>query len=358
MRKKLLLAALSVFTVCAMTACGKEDDDKTEAVTTAATTAAVTTEAPTEAPTTEAPTTEAPTEAPSTEEPASEEEDEENYETGDASLDNPRNADEIGENEILVVSFGTSYNDSRRLTIGAIEEAIEKAYPDWSVRRAFTSDIIINHIKNRDGEVIDSLDEALERAEKNGVKNLVIQPTHLMNGYEYEDVLKALAKHEGFETVTIGDTLLAKDEYFERVAKILADTMSKYDDGETAICFMGHGTEHESNAVYAKMQETFKNLGYENFYVGTVEAEPSFQDVVDTVAAAGKYKKVVLRPLMVVAGDHANNDMAGDEDDTWKSLFVNAGFEVETDISGLGELEEIQKMYVEFAGNSIKSIAK
>ena len=260
MRKKLLLAALSVFTVCAMTACGKEDDDKTEAVTTAATTAAVTTEAPTEAPTTEAPTTEAPTEAPSTEEPASEEEDEENYETGDASLDNPRNADEIGENEILVVSFGTSYNDSRRLTIGAIEEAIEKAYPDWSVRRAFTSDIIINHVKKRDGEVIDSLDEALERAEKNGVKNLVIQPTHLMNGYEYEDVLKALAKHEGFETVTIGDTLLAKDEYFERVAKILADTMSKYDDGETAICFMGHGTEHESNAVYAKMQETVKGL--------------------------------------------------------------------------------------------------
>ena len=347
MRKKILMAALSVLTVCALASCGKKDDEKkTDApTTTAATTEAVTTEAVTTTALTTATATEATTE----------EAEEENYNTGDASLDNPRNADEIGEKEILVVSFGTSYNDSRRLTIGAIEESIEKAYPDYSVRRAFTSDIIIEHVKKRDNEVIDSLDKALERAVKNGVKELIIQPTHLMYGFEYDEIEKKIANYsDKFDKVTIGATLLGEDENFEKVAQILVDEMSKYDDGETAICFMGHGTEHESNAVYTKMQETFKNLGYENYYVGTVEATPSFQDVIDTVKATGKYKKVVLRPLMVVAGDHANNDMAGEEEDSWKSLFVKEGFEVETVISGLGEIPAIQDIYVGAVQDSIE----
>ena len=245
MRKKILMAALSVLTVCALASCGKKDDEKkTDApTTTAATTEAVTTEAVTTTALTTATATEATTE----------EAEEENYNTGDASLDNPRNADEIGEKEILVVSFGTSYNDSRRLTIGAIEESIEKAYPDYSVRRAFTSDIIIEHVKKRDNEVIDSLDEALERAVKNGVKELIIQPTHLMYGFEYDEIEKKIANYsDKFDKVTIGATLLGEDENFEKVAQILVDEMSKYDDGETAICCMGHGTEHESNAVYTK----------------------------------------------------------------------------------------------------------
>ena len=176
-----------------------------------------------------------------------------------------------------------------------------------------------------------------------------------MYGFEYDEIEKKIANYsDKFDKVTIGATLLGEDENFEKVAQILVDEMSKYDDGETAICFMGHGTEHESNAVYTKMQETFKNLGYENYYVGTVEATPSFQDVIDTVKATGKYKKVVLRPLMVVAGDHANNDMAGEEEDSWKSLFVKEGFEVETVISGLGEIPAIQDIYVGAVQDSIE----
>lgn len=294
-----------------------------------------------------------------TEEPEAEdaeEEDEENYETGDASLDNPRNQDEIGEQELLVVSFGTSYNDNRRLTIGAVEDALEEAIPDYSVRRGFTSQIIIDHVKDRDGEEIDNVEEALERAVDNGVKTLVVQPTHLMNGLEYDELVEAVTEYsDAFEQVAIGEPLLTSDEDFDAVMKAITEDTAEYDDGETAICFMGHGTEADSNQVYSRMQELLKENGYENYYVGTVEAEPSLEDVLAAVGE-GEYKRVVLKPLMVVAGDHANNDMAGDEEGSWKTTFEDAGYEVECVVTGLGELEAIQDIYVQHAQAAIDSL--
>ena len=275
-----------------------------------------------------------------------EEEDEENYKTGDAALDNPRNQDEIGEKELLVVSFGTSFNDSRRLTIGAIESALEKAFPEYAVRRGFTSQIIIDHVAKRDGEIIDNMQEALDRAVDNGVKTLVVQPTHLMNGLEYEEMSKAIAQYsDAFEQISIGQPLLTSDEDFQAVAKAITEATADYDDGETAIVFMGHGTEAESNGVYAKMQQVLTDGGYAHYYVGTVEATPSLDDVLEAVKQ-GSYKRVVLRPLMVVAGDHANNDMAGDEDDSWKTTFEKEGYEVVCEVEGLGALEAVQQLYV------------
>ena len=277
------------------------------------------------------------------------EDDGENYDTGDASLDNPRNQDEIGENEPLVVSFGTSYNDNRRLTIGAIEAAMEKAFPEYSVRRGFTSQIIIDHVKDRDGEVIDNVGEALDRAVANGVKNLVIQPTHLMNGLEYSDLVNEVAQYsDAFEAVSIGEPLLTSDEDFQTVADAIVEATASYDDGKTAICFMGHGTTADSNSVYSKMQTLLTDKGFNDYYVGTVEATPSLDDVLAAVQK-GNYEKVILRPLMIVAGDHANNDMAGDEDDSWKSTFEKAGYTVDCQVEGLGQLEAIQQLFVEHA---------
>ena len=278
-----------------------------------------------------------------------EEEDEENYETGDASLDDPRNQDEIGDAELLVVSFGTSFNDNRRLTIGGIEGALASAFPDYSVRRGFTSQIIIDHVKSRDGEVIDNVGEALERAVNNGVKTLVVQPTHLMHGFEYNDLADEIAQYaDAFEKIAIAEPLLTSDEDFESVAKIITAETAEYDDGKTAICFMGHGTEADSNTVYAQMQSVLTDLGYENYFIGTVEAAPTLEDLMALVQA-GEYERVVLEPLMVVAGDHAHNDMAGDEEDSWKSTFEAAGYEVVTVLRGLGEMEDIQNIYVQHA---------
>lgn len=294
----------------------------------------------------------------SMEENAPEAEDEENYDTGDASLDDPRNQDEIGENELLVVSFGTSYNDSRRLTIGAVEGAIEKAFPDYSVRRGFTSQIIIDHVKSRDQVSIDSVAEALDRAAENGVKNLVVQPTHLMNGLEYTDLVNELAEYsDAFEKIAVGKPLLTSDEDFEAVIRTITEATAQYDDGETAVCFMGHGTEAESNQVYSRMQDMLTEAGYANYYIGTVEAEPSLEDVLAAVRQ-GNYKKVVLEPLMIVAGDHANNDMAGEEEDSWKTVFEKAGYEVTCLVRGLGEMEGIQQLFVEHAQAAADSLSK
>ena len=285
-------------------------------------------------------------------------EEEENYETGDASLDDPRNQDGIGEKELLVVSFGTSYNDSRRLTIGAIEQKLQAGMPDWSVRRAFTSQIIIDHVKSRDGEVIDNVGEALQRAIDNGVKILAVQPTHLMAGFEYTDLKNELAEYaDAFEQIILCEPLLTGDGDFTAVAEAITEATAQHDDGETAICFMGHGTEADSNAVYAKMQTVLSEMGKENYYVGTVEAEPSVEDVLAAVQA-GSYRKVVLRPLMIVAGDHANNDMAGDDEDSWKSVFEAAGYEVECVVEGLGQLEAIQELILAHTAEAIARAAK
>ena len=281
------------------------------------------------------------------------EEDEENYETGDASLDLPRNEDNIGEKELLVVSFGTSFNDSRRMTIGAIEAALEEAFPEYSVRRAFTSQIIIDHVKSRDGVVIDNVTEALDRAVNNGVKTLVVQPTHLMNGFEYTDLISEISQYaDAFEHIEIGEPLLTTDADFAAVEDAIVAATAEYDDGETAICFMGHGTEAASNGIYAQMQAVMDADELANYYVGTVEASPSVEDVLAAVKE-GSYKKVVLRPLMVVAGDHANNDMAGDEEDSWKSIFEGAGYDVTCVVEGLGQIEAIQDIYVEHAAAAI-----
>ena len=285
-----------------------------------------------------------------------EEEDEENYETGDAALDLVRNEDGIGEKELLVVSFGTSFNDSRRLTIGGIEAAIDEAVDDYDVRRGFTAQIIIDHVERRDGVHIDNVKEALDRAVANGVRTLVVQPTHLMHGYEYDELMETLAGYaDAFEQVVVGEPLLTSDEDFDRVADILIDIAGAYDDGDTAIVYMGHGTEHEYNKVYAQMQDVLTEKGAENYYVGTVEAEPSLEDVMDAIAGKG-YTRVVLRPLMVVAGDHANNDMAGDEADSWKTILTDAGYEVECVLEGLGQVPGIQAIYVEHALAAIAEV--
>ena len=282
--------------------------------------------------------------------------DDENYDTGDASLDDIRNQDNIGDNELLVLSFGTSYNDSRRLTIGAIEGDLEKAFPDFSVRRGFTANIIIDHVQRRDNILIDDVDAALERAVNNGVKNLVVQPTHLMHGLEYDELVEEVGNYsDAFDQVVFGEPLLNSDDDFARVEKAITEWTASYDDGETAICFMGHGTEADSNEVYQKMQDLLTKDGYTNYFVGTVEAEPSLDDVLAKVQA-GDYKRVVLEPLMVVAGDHANNDMAGDEDGSWKKTFEDAGYEVECLLRGLGENEDIRAIYVDHAKAAINSL--
>ena len=347
--KKALALIACISMLAAMTGCGAGSSaGSTTTASTAATTAA-TVSSEKETTTVKGTTSET---AKQTEEP----EDEENYDTGDASLDNIRNQDEIGEKELLVLSFGTSYNDSRRLTIGAIEGTLEKAFPDYSVRRGFTANIIIDHVNRRDKILIDDVDKALQRAIDNKVKTLVVQPTHLMNGLEYNDLLKQVGdKADAFDKVVFGKPLLTSDDDFKRVEKAITDWTKEYDDGKTAICFMGHGTEAESNAVYQKMQDLLTADGFKNYFVGTVEAAPSVDDVLKQVKA-GDYKRVILEPLMVVAGDHANNDMAGDEEDSWKSKFEREGFEVTCLIRGLGENEDIRKLYVEHAQAAINEI--
>ncbi len=260
---------------------------------------------------------------------------------------------------VLVVSFGTSYNDSRDITIGAIEKAIADAYPEYDVRRAFTSQIIIDKLKERDGLEIDNVTEALDRAVEDGIRTLVVQPTHLMNGFEYTDLVDELKNYEEkFDKVVVADPLLTSDNDFETVINAITEKMNSYDDGETAIIFMGHGTEAESNEVYAKMQDKLTEAGYENYYIGTVEATPSLDDVIAKLKEKGTYKKVVLEPLMVVAGDHANNDMAGDEDDSWKTVLTNEGFEVECLLEGLGQVPAIQDIYVAHTKTAIDSIGE
>ncbi len=271
----------------------------------------------------------------------------------DESADNT----EEGKQAILVVSFGTSYNESRDLTIGAIENAIADAFPEYEVRRAFTSQIIIDKLAQRDGLVIDNVEEALDRAAEDGITTLVVQPTHLMKGYEYTDLADALEDYKAqFETVVLAEPLLTSDADFDAVADAITTRTADYDDGKTAICFMGHGTESDANSVYPKLQEALTANGYDNYFIGTVEAEPSFEDVLTAVGANRDYTTVVLEPLMVVSGDHATNDMAGDEDDSWKSGFAAEGYKVECILEGLGQNAGIQKLYVSHTQDAIDSI--
>lgn len=298
--------------------------------------------------------------------------------TGDASKDDPLNGDNIGENEILVVSFGTSFNESRVSDISSVEKAIADANPDWSVRRAFTAQIIINHVQARDNEKIDNMDQALERAVANGVKNLLIQPTHLMHGAEYDELVEALDKYaDKFETVAVAEPLLGQvgsdakviNDDKKAVAKAVVaaavktagyDSLEAAEKDSTAFVLMGHGTAHTAKVSYSQMATQMDNLGYKNVFIGTVEGEPeetACENIIEAVKKAG-YKKVVLRPLMVVAGDHANNDMAGDEEDSWKSMFnADGAFDsVECQIEGLGRIDEVQKLYVDHTAAAMKDM--
>ncbi len=298
--------------------------------------------------------------------------------TGDASLDDARNADEIGENELLVVSFGTSFNNSRAADIKGIEDALQAAYPDWSVRRAFTAQIIINHVQARDGEKIDNMEQALDRAVANGVKNLVVQPTHLMHGAEYDEMCEAIDSYrDKFESVSIAEPLLGEvgsdatviNADKKKVAEAVtaaACSEAGYDNAAAAaedgvaFVFMGHGTSHTAKVSYSQMQTAMETLGYANVFIGTVEGEPedtACEAVIEKVKEAG-YKKVVLRPLMVVAGDHANNDMAGSEEDSWLSMFNAAGCfdSVDTQIAGLGEIEDVQALYIAHSKDAIDAL--
>ena len=297
--------------------------------------------------------------------------------TGDASKDDPRNQDEIGEKELLVVSFGTSFNDSRVADIKSIEDALQAANPDWSVRRAFTAQIIINHIQARDGEKIDNMEQALERAVSNGVKQLVVQPTHLMHGAEYDEMCAAIDKvRDKFESVEIAEPMLGEvgsdaaviNADKEAVAKaVVAAALSESGYESTAAAkeagvayvLMGHGTAHVAKVTYSQMAAQMDKLGYENVFIGTVEGEPedtSCEAVIAAVKEAG-YTTVVLRPLMVVAGDHANNDMAGADEDSWKTMFEAAGLTVNCQISGLGRIADVQALYVAHTKAAIDAIA-
>ena len=298
--------------------------------------------------------------------------------TGDASKDDPRNQDEIGENELLVVSFGTSFNDSRAEDIKGIEDALAEAYPDWSVRRAFTAQIIINHVEARDNEVIDNMQQALDRAVDNGVKNLVVQPTHLMHGAEYDEMVEAIDGYKDkFESVAIAEPMLGEvgddatviNDDKKAVAQAITDEACKeagFDDMQaaadagTAFVFMGHGTSHTANVTYDQMQTQMNDLGFTNAFIGTVEGEPedtACEAVIEKVKEAG-FKNVILRPLMVVAGDHANNDMAGDDEDSWKSQFNASGAfdSVDCQIAGLGRIEAVEDLYVEHTKAAIDSL--
>ena len=296
--------------------------------------------------------------------------------TGDAKLDDPRNQDEIGEKELLVVSFGTSFNDSRATDIKGIEDALAKAFPDWSVRRAFTAQIIINHVQARDGEKIDNMDQALERAVANGVKTLVVQPTHLMHGAEYDEMCEALdAYKDKIENIVVAEPLLGEvgndatviNADKEAVAKAVVaaavadgkfESIDKAAEDGTALVLMGHGTAHVAKVTYSQMQTQMEKLGYKNVFIGTVEGEPeetSCEAVIEAVKAAG-YTKVALRPLMVVAGDHANNDMAGDDEDSWKSMVEAAGLTVECQIAGLGRIDAVQELYVAHTQAAINTL--
>lgn len=261
-------------------------------------------------------------------------------------MENIRNQDGIGDTELLVVSFGTSFQENREKTIGAMEHAMELAFPDFSVRRAFTSKMILSVLEKRDKLKIDNVPTALDRAIFNKVQNLIVQPTHLMNGLEYTKLLKYLEPYKDrFVSLKVGAPLLHSEDDFTSMIKAVIEDTASFMDGETAICLMGHGSEAESNKVYAKMQNKLDEMGYYDYYIGTVEAKPDLNDILVLVQRKN-YKRVVLQPLMIVAGDHANNDMAGDDEDSWKSVFASNGYEVICLLKGLGELKGIQDLAI------------
>jgi len=255
-----------------------------------------------------------------------------------------------GRKAILVVSFGTSYNDNRRMTIGAIESDIARAFRDWEVRRAFTSKMIIRKLAERDGEKIDYITEALERLSSDGFGTVVVQPTHVMNGKEYDDVVDAVTYHAGsFDRISIGRPLLTSESDYDAAVdafgrSLVKDASDVAGDG-VAIVMMGHGTTHFANSTYSQLHLKLQLSGYPNAYVTTVEGYPSFGDTVKLMEGKG-YTDAVLFPFMLVAGDHANNDMAGDDEDSLSSVLSAEGYNVHSIVKGLGEYPEFRELFV------------
>ncbi len=257
---------------------------------------------------------------------------------------------------ILAVSFGTTYHESRMKTIEAIETDIKKAFPDYELRRAFTSGVIINILKKRDGIYIDSVSEALEKLAIEGFEQIVIQPTLVMGGEENDIMLASVREYEGqFKRVVCGKPLLSGEEDYQKLVDILNEDTREYDSEETKIIWMGHGTEHEANKVYECLNRVFEEKGYTRHHVGTVEAEPDFDHVKEEVKQTD-FSRAVLQPLMIVCGDHAHNDMAGDGEDSWKSQLESEGYEVVCRLKGMGELEGVRRLLVNHTREAVESL--
>lgn len=253
---------------------------------------------------------------------------------------------------ILAVSFGTSFPETRAKTIDCIEADLAAAFPDRKVYRAWTSGMIIRKLARRDGIHIDTISQAMETMLADGITDVLVQPSHILNGIENDKmVAEVLAFQADYERICFGSPLLSSTEDNKAVLEaILSDW--ELAAGEVLV-FMGHGTEHDVNPIYAVLDRTLKEIGYPNAFMGTVEAFPSLDDVMKQVQEY-KPKKVHLTPFMIVAGDHANNDMAGDDEDSWKSRFEAAGFAVECHLKGLGEYPGIRRIIAEHAKNSIE----
>lgn len=246
---------------------------------------------------------------------------------------------------ILVVSFGTSHRDTRDKTIGAIESRIQNTYPGWEVRRAFTSGMIMNVLKERDGIHVDHVAGAMESLKQEGYQRVFVQPTHIINGDEYEKMLEQITpyRNQGME-IKIGGPLLTSSQDYEEVCHAITDFVPSK-ERETALVLMGHGTGHYADAAYAALDYRFKLLGYDHVFVGTVEGYPELGEVMGLLEQY-RPKQVILLPLMVVAGDHAVNDMAGDDEYSWKSQLQAAGYKVQCILKGLGESQSIQDIYL------------
>lgn len=251
-----------------------------------------------------------------------------------------------GKKAILVTSFGTSHTDTLEKTIAAIEKDIAAAYPDWEVRRAFTSGMILKVLAKRDGIVIDNVAEAMNRLVNDGFREVLVQPTHVIPGDEYEG-MKADAEvfSDQFDRLIFGEPLLNRPDDYRKLIRAIMEQFPDLSERE-ALVLMGHGTEHPIDAAYAALDYRFKDMGYRNVFVGTVEGYPDVETVLRLVGSV-RPDKVVLMPLMVVAGDHAVNDMAGDEEDSWKNLFEKAGYEVTCVLKGLGEFQSVRDIYLE-----------
>lgn len=246
---------------------------------------------------------------------------------------------------VLAVSFGTSHNDTREVTIDAIEKDMQAAFPEYPLYRAWTSKMIINKVNKRDNVHIDTVKEAMERMRADGITDVLVQPTHVINGIE-NDIMKeeALSYREDFHSISFGDPLLTSEQDNREVIEAVAAEFSHLKEDEVLV-LMGHGTTHYANSVYAALDYTFKDKGHKNIFLGTVEAYPSMESIMKLVKEYDP-SKVVLAPFMIVAGDHAKNDMAGDDPESWYSQFKNEGYKVEAVIKGLGEYPGIRKILV------------